>query len=444
MTPTDTYLGLRAFVDELARCGVREACTSPGSRNTPLLLSLAREPRLRATSHIDERCGGFFALGLAKATQAPGRAGLHERDGRRQLPAGGRRGAGRRACRCSCSPPTARPSCATSAPARRSTRSSSTAATPSGTSRSTTRPRPRSACAGCASSPAAPSGPRTSGRPGPVHLNFALREPLVLDDAAARRRARGRAGRAAVDVRGPRPRRRGARRPARRARSAPSGRSSSPGASSDPAAGRRRRAPTAGVPLLADPLSGARRGAAIAHYDAVPARRGVGGRARARPRDPRRRPADLQAAAAVARRPRTRGRSRWTRTARGRTPSARRRPSCSTADPATLAAAADGGAGVARRRGAPPTRPRSRRSPRSSAATRSASRWSPPAPRSRSASATRSWSRRRCRCATSRRSPSTALRAAADAGQPRRERHRRDGLDRASASPPRPPAAPSC
>src|SRR3954469_18998928 len=71
MTPTDTYLGLRAFVDELARCGVREACTSPGARNTPLLLSLAREPRLRATSHIDERSGGFFALGLAKATGVP-------------------------------------------------------------------------------------------------------------------------------------------------------------------------------------------------------------------------------------------------------------------------------------------------------------------------------------------------------------------------------------
>ena len=46
MTPTDTYLGLRAFADELVRCGVRHACTSPGSRSTPLVLSLAREPRL--------------------------------------------------------------------------------------------------------------------------------------------------------------------------------------------------------------------------------------------------------------------------------------------------------------------------------------------------------------------------------------------------------------
>jgi 2-succinyl-5-enolpyruvyl-6-hydroxy-3-cyclohexene-1-carboxylate synthase len=68
---TDTYLLLRAFVDELARCGLRHACTSPGSRCTPLTLSLAREPRLRCHSHIDERCSGFFAVGLAKATGVP-------------------------------------------------------------------------------------------------------------------------------------------------------------------------------------------------------------------------------------------------------------------------------------------------------------------------------------------------------------------------------------
>lgn len=69
--PLDTHLGLRAFADELARCGLRHACTSPGSRSTPLVLALVREPRIECTSHIDERSGGFFALGQAKATRRP-------------------------------------------------------------------------------------------------------------------------------------------------------------------------------------------------------------------------------------------------------------------------------------------------------------------------------------------------------------------------------------
>ena len=71
MTATDTYLLLRAFCDELARCGVRHACTSPGSRCAPIVLSLVREPRIRCWSHIDERCAGFFALGAAKASGRP-------------------------------------------------------------------------------------------------------------------------------------------------------------------------------------------------------------------------------------------------------------------------------------------------------------------------------------------------------------------------------------
>jgi 2-succinyl-5-enolpyruvyl-6-hydroxy-3-cyclohexene-1-carboxylate synthase len=71
MTAIDTYLLLRAFCDELARCGMEHACTSPGSRCAPILLSLAREPRLRTWSHVDERSAGFFALGAAKASGRP-------------------------------------------------------------------------------------------------------------------------------------------------------------------------------------------------------------------------------------------------------------------------------------------------------------------------------------------------------------------------------------
>jgi len=65
------YTLLRAFVDELARCGMRAACTSPGSRSAPLVLSLAREPRVHCFSHVDERCASFFALGLAKTSGLP-------------------------------------------------------------------------------------------------------------------------------------------------------------------------------------------------------------------------------------------------------------------------------------------------------------------------------------------------------------------------------------
>jgi 2-succinyl-5-enolpyruvyl-6-hydroxy-3-cyclohexene-1-carboxylate synthase len=72
MTPTrDTYLLLRALADELARCRIAGACTSPGSRSAPLVLSLVRDGRFPCFSHVDERSAGFFAVGLAKATGRP-------------------------------------------------------------------------------------------------------------------------------------------------------------------------------------------------------------------------------------------------------------------------------------------------------------------------------------------------------------------------------------
>ncbi|HEV3377715.1 MAG TPA: 2-succinyl-5-enolpyruvyl-6-hydroxy-3-cyclohexene-1-carboxylic-acid synthase [Thermoleophilaceae bacterium] len=66
-----TYAPLQAFVDELIRCGMRHAVTSPGSRNAPLALTLAARPELEAVSVIDERSAGFVALGMAKATGRP-------------------------------------------------------------------------------------------------------------------------------------------------------------------------------------------------------------------------------------------------------------------------------------------------------------------------------------------------------------------------------------
>src|SRR6059036_2922464 len=66
-----TYAPLQAFVDELVRCGMTHAVTSPGSRNAPLALTLAGDDRLRTVSVLDERSAGFFALGMAKSTGRP-------------------------------------------------------------------------------------------------------------------------------------------------------------------------------------------------------------------------------------------------------------------------------------------------------------------------------------------------------------------------------------
>ena len=66
-----TYAPLQAFADELARCGLRRAVTSPGSRNAPLILALASHPQIECVSVIDERSAGYLALGMAKATRAP-------------------------------------------------------------------------------------------------------------------------------------------------------------------------------------------------------------------------------------------------------------------------------------------------------------------------------------------------------------------------------------
>jgi 2-succinyl-5-enolpyruvyl-6-hydroxy-3-cyclohexene-1-carboxylate synthase len=57
------------LVDEWVRLGVTDAVVCAGSRSTPLALPLAA--RLRVHVRLDERSGGFFALGLAMATGRP-------------------------------------------------------------------------------------------------------------------------------------------------------------------------------------------------------------------------------------------------------------------------------------------------------------------------------------------------------------------------------------
>lgn len=59
------------FVDELAAQGVEYACVSPGSRSAPVAMALQRHPHIKVIVQIDERCAGFFAVGLGKSTGKP-------------------------------------------------------------------------------------------------------------------------------------------------------------------------------------------------------------------------------------------------------------------------------------------------------------------------------------------------------------------------------------
>ena len=194
----DTYLLLRAFVDELRRCGVAGACTSPGSRSTPLVLdararradppsprtSTSARPR-SSPSASPRRPGGPPSLactsGTAAANYLPAvieaheaRVPLHRPD--RRPPAG----AARRRRRADDRPDQA---------LRRAAKWFFEVGDARG--------HAASACAGSASSPAAPCWTAAEGRPGPVHLNFPLREPLVLDEPLPRRARRRRPRRTA-------------------------------------------------------------------------------------------------------------------------------------------------------------------------------------------------------------------------------------------------------
>ncbi len=72
MDPTNHNTALAsALAEELTRGGLRRAVVSPGSRSTPLAVALWREPGIEVTVILDERSAGFFALGAAQVSGEP-------------------------------------------------------------------------------------------------------------------------------------------------------------------------------------------------------------------------------------------------------------------------------------------------------------------------------------------------------------------------------------
>lgn len=51
--------------------GIKNIVISPGSRNAPLTLSFTKNSFFKCFSIVDERCAGFFALGMAQQLQEP-------------------------------------------------------------------------------------------------------------------------------------------------------------------------------------------------------------------------------------------------------------------------------------------------------------------------------------------------------------------------------------
>jgi 2-succinyl-5-enolpyruvyl-6-hydroxy-3-cyclohexene-1-carboxylate synthase len=65
------YQATGRFWAELAACGVTDVVVSPGSRSAPLAITARSHGGLRVTVQLDERVGGFCALGMAKASGRP-------------------------------------------------------------------------------------------------------------------------------------------------------------------------------------------------------------------------------------------------------------------------------------------------------------------------------------------------------------------------------------
>jgi 2-succinyl-5-enolpyruvyl-6-hydroxy-3-cyclohexene-1-carboxylate synthase len=72
VTPADALdASVSAFVQALTDAGVRHVSACPGSRSTPLAITIARQRGLKLWMHLDERSAAYFGLGLARALREP-------------------------------------------------------------------------------------------------------------------------------------------------------------------------------------------------------------------------------------------------------------------------------------------------------------------------------------------------------------------------------------
>ena len=65
------HMATCAFLDALVANGVSELCWCPGSRSTPLIIEAERHDAIHTWAHLDERACAYFALGMARAREAP-------------------------------------------------------------------------------------------------------------------------------------------------------------------------------------------------------------------------------------------------------------------------------------------------------------------------------------------------------------------------------------
>ena len=67
----NNYEFSRYLIETFSVFGVKHAFVSPGSRNTPLMLALSDQSKIKVTNVIDERVSGFMALGTAMHSKLP-------------------------------------------------------------------------------------------------------------------------------------------------------------------------------------------------------------------------------------------------------------------------------------------------------------------------------------------------------------------------------------